>query len=337
MPAFEQAWQTIVARHPILRTLFTWEKRNQPLQIVREKVTVPFVYQDWRSVSPSEQRARLEEFLTADRKQGFDLAKPPLMRLTLMRLSERHYQFTWSFHHLLLDGWSSPIILAEFFALYEGFCRAERPALPPRRPYRDYIRWLQQQDLSQAESFWRAYLDGFTTPTPFGVDKPSSKEQAGVYANQELVLPEAVSGPLQQLAQRHHLTMSTLIQGIWAIILSRYSNEREIVFGTTVSGRAVPLKDIENMVGLFINTLPLRVQVRPEESFLEWLQALQAQQSERRLYEHSPLTHIQQWSDLPANVPLFESILALGNYPVPHQTDTCLLYTSDAADESSRG
>jgi amino acid adenylation domain-containing protein len=322
VPAFEQAWQTIVARHPILRTLFTWEKRNQPLQIVRQKVTVPFAYQDWRSYSPSEQQAQLEAFLIADRKQGFDLSKAPLMRLALMRLSQRRYQFTWSFHHLLLDGWSSPIILAELFALYEGFCRAESPALPPRRPYRDYIRWLQQQDLSQAEQFWRAYLDGFATPTPFGVDKPDSKGQAEAYAKQDLVLPEAVSGPLQQLAQQHHLTMSTLIQGVWAIILSRYSNEREVVFGTTVSGRAAPLKDIDNMVGLFINTLPLRVRVRPDVSFLEWLQALQARQSERRLYEHSPLPRIQQWSDLPANVPLFECILALGNYPVPHQTDT---------------
>jgi amino acid adenylation domain-containing protein len=206
-------------------------------------------------------------------------------------------------------------------ALYKGVCRAEIPALPPRRPYRDYIRWLQQQDLSQAESFWRDYLDGFTTPTPFGVDRPNSKGQAEAYANQELVLPEAVSGPLQQLVRQHHLTMSTLIQGVWAIILSRYSNELEVVFGTTVSGRAAPLEDMENMVGLFINTLPLRVKVRPEISPIEWLQALQAEQSEWRLYEHSPLTSIHQWSDLPANVPLFESILALGNYPMPHQAD----------------
>jgi amino acid adenylation domain-containing protein len=319
--AFEQAWQTILGRHPILRTLFTWEKGSQPLQIVRHEVTLPFAYQDWRSYSPSEQQAQLEAFLIADRKQGFELSKAPLMRLALMRLSERRYQFTWSFHHLLLDGWSSPIILAELFALYEGFCRAESPALPPRRPYRDYIRWLQQQDLSQGEQFWRAYLEGFTTPTPFGVDKPNFKGQAEAYAVQELVLPEAVSGPLQGLVQRHHLTMSTLIEGVWAIILSRYSNESEVVFGTTVSGRAAPLEGIENMVGLFINTLPLRVQVRREESFLEWLQGLQAQHTERRLYEHSSLTHIQQWCDLPANLPLFESILALGNYPTPHQTD----------------
>jgi len=158
VPAFEQAWQTIVARHPILRTLFTWEKRNQPLQIVRQEVTVPFAYQDWRSYSPSEQQSRLEAFLIADRKQGFDLSKAPLLRLALMRLSERRYQFTWSFHHLLLDGWSSPIILAELFALYEGFLRAESPALPPRRPYRDYIRWLQQQDLSHLLREHRGHL-----------------------------------------------------------------------------------------------------------------------------------------------------------------------------------
>ncbi len=118
--AFERAWQAIVARHPILRTLFTWEKRNQPLQIVRQKVTVPFAYLDWRSYSPSEQQTQLDAFLISDRKQGFNLSKAPLMRLTLMRLNERGYQFTWSFHHLLLDGWSGPIVLSEFLAFMKG-------------------------------------------------------------------------------------------------------------------------------------------------------------------------------------------------------------------------
>ncbi len=282
VPAFERAWQTIVARHPILRTLFTWDKQNQPLQIVRQSVAVPFTFQDWRSDSPSEQQAQLEAFLISDRKQGFDLSKAPLMRLALMRLNETRYNFTWSFHHLVLDGWSSPIIYSELFALYEGFCRSESPALPQRRPYRDYIGWLQQQDLSQTEAFWQAYLNGFTKPTPFSVDKPNSDAQTEAYATQEFGLPEAVSGTLQQLAQQHRLTMSTLSQGIWAILLSRYSNERDVVFGTTVSGRAAPLEDIENMVGLFINTLPLRVQVTSEVSFLEWLQTLQVQQAQMR-------------------------------------------------------
>ena len=321
VPAFEQAWQTIVARHPILRTLFTWEKRNQPLQIVRQKVRVPFAYQDWRSYSPSEQQKRLEAFLISDRRQGFDLSKAPLMRLAVMHLDERRYQFTWSFHHLLLDGWSGPIVLSEFFTLYEAYCRAERPALPHRRPYRDYISWLKEQDLTRTEPFWRTYLDGFTKPTPFGVDKPKSNEQKEAYAKQEFKLPHVATESLQRLAQQHHLTLSTLVHGIWAIILSRYSNEGDVVFGTTVSGRTAPLEDIENMVGLFINTLPLRVQLTPDVLFIEWLQSLQAQQTEMRLYEHSPLTHIQRCSRLPARLPLFESILVMDNYPMPKPSD----------------
>ena len=187
LSAFERAWQAITARHPILRTLFTWEKQNQPLQIVRQKVTVPFAYLDWRSYSRSAQQKQLDAYLISDRKQGFNLSKAPLMRLTLMRLNERRYQFTWSFHHLLLDGWSGPIVWSEFFILYEGLCRAESPVLPDRRPYRDYIGWLQQQDLSRTEQFWRTYLDGFSKPTPFGVDKPKSKEQNEAYAKQEFV------------------------------------------------------------------------------------------------------------------------------------------------------
>ncbi len=322
VPAFERAWQTIVARHPILRTLFTWEKRDQPLQIVRQKVRVPFDYQDWQSLSSSEQQKQLEAFLISDRKQGFDLSKAPLMRLAVMRLDERRYHFTWSFHHLLLDGWSGPIVLSELFTFYETFCRDEIPSLPHRRPYRDYISWLQEQDLSRAEPFWRNYLDGFTKPTPFGVDKPKSNGQKETYAKQEFRLPEIVTQSLQGLAQQHHLTLNTITQGVWAIILSRYSDECDVVFGTTVSGRNVPLEDIENMVGLFINTLPLRVEVPPDVSLLEWLQALQTQQTERRLFEYSPLTHIQQWSGLAANVPLFESILVVANYPMPQRTES---------------
>jgi amino acid adenylation domain-containing protein len=322
VPAFQLAWQTIVDRHPILRTLFAWERREQPLQIVRQKARVPFNYQDWRSYPPSEQKAKLEAFLISDRKQGFNLSKAPLMRLALMRLDEKRYQFTWSFHHLLLDGWSGPIVLSEFISLYEAYCRDEKPTLPHRRPYRDYIRWLQEQDLSRTELFWRDYLDGFTKPTPFGVDKPKSEGETEAYANQEFDLPEAATQSLQRMAQQHHLTMSTIVQGVWAILLSRYSNECDVVFGTTLSGRTAPLEDIENMVGLFINTLPLRVEVPPDVSILEWLQVLQTQQTERRLYEHSPLTHIQQWSGLPANVPLFESILVVANYPMPQRTET---------------
>ena len=322
VPAFEQAWQMVVARHPILRTLFTWEKRNQPLQIVRQKVTVPFAFEDWQSHSPSEQQSQLEAFLISDRELGFNLSKAPLMRLHLIRLNKRRYQFTWCFHHLLLDGWSGQIVLSEFFNLYESICKSKAPKLPVRRPYREYIAWLQKQDLTQTERFWRTYLNGFTKSTPFGIDRSEIKGQMEAYTSQKFVLPEDQTKRLKLFAQEQHLTMSTIIEGIWAIILSRYSNEHDVVFGTTVSGRTVPLENIENMVGVFINTLPLRVRVKPAESLSEWLKSLQARQAEMQIYEHCPLTHIQQCSDLPAKLPLFESILAISNYPIPQKTET---------------
>src|ERR671918_2513532 len=164
--AFKQAWWQVVQRHPILRTAFYWEEFNEPLQVVYRQVVLPWVEEDWRGVSPSEQQARLEAFLEADRARGFALGQAPLMRCALLRAAEERYYFVWSFHHLLLDGWSLPLVLKEVSACYEAYCGGRAISLKHPRPYRDYILWLQRQDLAQAEGFWRQALRGFTAPTP---------------------------------------------------------------------------------------------------------------------------------------------------------------------------
>ena len=185
------------------------------------------------------------------------------------------------------------------------------------RPYGDYIAWLQQQDLSQAEAFWRQTLKGFTTPTVLNVgqDHESSSQQGERYAEQQLRLSAAETAALQALAQQHHLSLNTLVQGAWAILLSRYSGQEDVVFGATVAGRPTDLAGIESMIGLFINTLPVRVQVTPAALLLPWLQELQSQQVEARQYEYSPLVQVQGWSDVPRGLPLFESLLVFENYP----------------------
>ena len=164
--AFQLAWQQVVDRHEPLRTLFVWEEQEKPLQVVRRRVALPWEELDWRGLSADQQTLRLEEFLQADRQRGFDVAQAPLMRLTLIRMEEHRYELIWSQHHLLMDGWSGYLVLKEIVAVYQAISQGLEYRMELSRPYRDYVNWLQRQDLSKAEGFWRAALKGFTAPTP---------------------------------------------------------------------------------------------------------------------------------------------------------------------------
>lgn len=169
--AFERAWQRVVERHPVLRTSFVWKRLDKTLQVVHRRVRLPLEQQDWRGLSPAKQEARLEAFLQAERSRGFNLAQAPLVRLALMRTGENGHRFVMSHHHLLLDGWSLPLLMKEVMTFYEAFSRGRELYLEPSHPYRDYIAWLQRQDAAEAEAFWRQTLEGFAAPTPLVVDR----------------------------------------------------------------------------------------------------------------------------------------------------------------------
>ena len=312
--AFLRAWQEVVDRHAILRTGFAWERLERPMQIVRKKVALPVHEQDLRALSPEEQSRAVDVYAAADRARGFELSRAPLMRIALFRLSDDSYRFLWGRHHLLLDGWSTPLLVKEVFALYQAFSRGEDARLERPRPYGDYIGWIGKQDPGRVEAFWRARLEGFSAPTPLCVDRPASGESR--HEDQRLTLPEELSGRIQAFAREHQLTLNTLVQGAWAILLSRYSGEPDVLFGATVSGRSAPVAGIDKMVGMFINTLPVRVQLAPEEPALAWLARLQKHQLELRDYEHSALVELQGYTRVPRGTPLFESLVVFENYPV---------------------
>jgi amino acid adenylation domain-containing protein len=315
---FERAWQQVVERHGVLRTLFVWENRKEPLQIVRKTIDFSLDCHDWQQRSPREQQEEFKEFLQAERDRGFKLNQAPLMRCTLIQLADKTYQLVWSFHHLLLDAWCVPLIFKEVFAYYNAFCEGKELYLETPRPYRDYISWLRQQDLSKAETFWRQTLQGVTAPTPLGGDKSATihTKEPQSHDEQHLQLSQGVTAGLQSLARQHRLTLNTLVQGAWAVLLSRYSGESDVIFGATVSGRPPALKAVESMVGLFINTLPVRVQVPGDAFLIPWLKQLQAQQVELEQYSYSPLVEIQGWSEVSRLLPLFESLLVFENIPV---------------------
>ena len=315
---FEGAWQGILARHQVLRSSFSWEELEEPLQVVHRQMVMPFHYEDWRHFPEAEQAQRVEEYLLRDRERKFDFATPPLMRVSVLQLADRVSQVVWTFHHLLLDGWSLPIILREIFSLYAALAHGKDVPIAPSRPYSDYIEWLQGQDLQKAEAFWRETLKGFTSPTPLPLNRiPSTTFEPGKSQGEEqLQCLEETTAKLQALMRKHQLTMSTLLQGAWALVLSRHVDEQDIVFGVTAAGRPTDLVGVETMLGLFINTLPLRVRVSPRSRVLPWLQEIQNQQVEARQYEYSPLVSVHGWSEVPRKQPLFESILVFENYPI---------------------
>jgi amino acid adenylation domain-containing protein/FkbM family methyltransferase len=316
--AFEQAWQKIVARHSSLRTAFVWKDPAKPLQIVGRQLVLPLHREDWRGLSHAAQEQQFDERLATDRQRSFSLNKAPLMRLALFQIEDNAYKFLWSHHHLLLDGWSVALLFEEVFAYYEALCRAQHLELGYVRPYRDYIAWLQQQDHSAAETYWRQYLRGFTSPTPLGVDRcwQHNVLTSSAYAHQEQLVGAELTEAVQQMGRHYRLTINTIVQSAWALLLARYSRHRDVLYGVTVSGRPGKLRGVERMVGLFINTLPVRVRVEDREEVEKWLGRVQGEQVELRQYEYSALVEVQGWSEVEAGRPLFESMVVFENYPL---------------------
>ncbi len=315
--ALVRAFQEVTDRHGALRTAFVWEKLEQPMQVVWKRVKLPVTEVDLRGLPPAEQAARIAAFAEEDRRRGFDLTRAPLLRLAFLRLDEDAYRFIWSAHHLILDGWSNPIVLFEVFGLYEARIHGRELRLERARPYGEYIAWLQKQDAGKAEAFWRARLAGLTAPTPL----PPGDVVAGAAPSPRFgERRREIGGPLlaslQELVRGHGLTLSTVLQGAWALLLARTSGEDDVLFGATVSGRSAPVPGIDRMVGMFINTVAVRVTVPRDETVLAWLKGLHRGQGELSEVEHTPLVSVQGWSAIPRGTPLFESLVVFENYPL---------------------
>jgi acyl carrier protein len=315
---FVAAWQRVVDRHPILRTSFLWEDLEAPVQVVHRKVQVPVERLDWRGRGAAEQQRDLDAYAAADRRRGFDLTRPPLLRLALFRLDETSHRVIWSHHHLLLDGWSVGLMMNELFKLYHAILQGDPDPLPARRPYGDYIRWLRQRDPAAAvaaEAYWRQALAGFRRPTLLLAPRASSDPIGPDYELRPTRLSADLTVRLKTFAQRHRLTLITLVYAAWALYLAGASGERDVLFGTTTSGRAPELAGVDTMLGCLIHTLPVRVEVDPDAQLVPWLQALQKSLVELRRHEHTPLLDILGWTQVPRRQPLFDSLVVFESFP----------------------
>ncbi|RPH96900.1 MAG: amino acid adenylation domain-containing protein, partial [Calditrichaeota bacterium] len=316
--AFKRALSLVVQRHTSLRTCFVWKKVERMLQVVQREVPLPFELIDWSSCEEEEQQRKLQALLVGDRRQGFNLGKAPLMRFFLIRLGQLDWQFYWSLHHLLSDGWSTPIILKEVMTFYEAECQNIPLNLPPAQPFSHYIEWLEKQSLDKAKTFWQKNLAGFTSPAQMIEDHLTEVERSSdvSYAKIKREFSVELSGRLNDFGRQYQITLNTMIQGAWAYLHYRYLGENDIVFGATVSGRPPELPDVERIVGLFINTLPIRIQINHEDCISDWLAKVQAQAFEMRDYEYTPLVEIHGWSELSRETRLFNSIVVFENYPM---------------------
>ena len=320
--AFEHAWQLAIERHAALRAAFHWEGLDEPLQVVHRRVSFALDRRDWRTLAPDEQRRQLDLTLRQDRQRGFELDAAPLMRVTLLRMAEGEHRLVWTYHHLVLDAWSAGIVVREVFASYAARRRGAEPDREEAPPYGDYIAWLRRQDPREAEAFWRLALAGVAAPTPLGVERTDGRQRPAAPAGAEQdaqrtvdrTVSERTSDDLRGLARRLRVTLNTLTLGAWALLLARYSGEEDVVLGVISSGREVDVEGIDAMVGVFINNLPLRLQVDGAAPLGDWLAEVQARQVEIRRFEHTPLVEVQRWSELPRGVPLFETIFVFENH-----------------------
>jgi amino acid adenylation domain-containing protein len=305
----KEAWREASARHSILRTGFLWrELSGSPLQVVYRDAAVPFVEEDWRGQTIDE--ARVSEALAAERRAEFDLSAPPLQRVRLIRLEDDLHRLIWTYHHILMDGWSSARFISEALQLYHG-----KPVAEAGAHYGDYIAWLEVQDRDAAERFWRGELAKFEEPTllaeAFGGRRHSQMGHRRCHTR----LDESATERLKAFARRERITLNTLMQGVWSLLLQRYTGQPTVTFGVTVAGRPATLDGASKMLGLFINTLPVVETLAPECSVGDWLRQLQERNAAMRDYEHTPLYDIQGWAKQSGQA-LFDSIIVFENYPI---------------------
>ncbi|MFB6595228.1 amino acid adenylation domain-containing protein, partial [Streptomyces diastaticus] len=320
LPALAAAWQRAVEGADALRVSVAWRDLGRPVQVVHERAELPVRTLDWSELTAAAREAALRDLLADDLARGLDLEAPPLMRLTLIRCAEESVRVVWTFHHLLLDGWSTAALLSDVLTGYAALTGA-RPApraeaARSRAPFREYVEWLSAQPTAPGLAYWKTRLAGFEEPTPLPYDRPSTGRAGHGQSSRHVVhdLSEALSSRVTAFTRQNGLTVNAVVQGAWALLLAQYAGEGDVVFGTTVSGRPAELPGAEEILGLFINTQPVRVGVPPRARVAGWLAGLQAAQVEARRHEHLPLSALE--TELPPGTPLFDSLVVFENYPV---------------------
>ena len=317
---FKRVWALLLDKHAILRTAFVDLGLQQLIQVVSDQAEL-----DWRELdcpagvgeSAEAHQLRLNMLLDEERQRPFLVTEAPLMRFLLVQADQEQTLFSWTHHHALLDGWSMGILIQQMADVYQGLATEKLPVIT-NTPYANYIDWLFERDLDQARHYWKTYLHGVegSSHLPLAGKHLSADSTSGSQRACTLVLEKELSAQLQTMVRSAGFTLSCLVQSAWALLLSKYTGDNEVLFGYAVSGRPADLPGVEGMVGLFINSLPMRLKLRPEQSLLNCFEQVQRHQVEADEFSFVALADIQKWLGLRTDQPLFESLVVLENYPL---------------------
>ena|GEM_PF-1264499 len=313
----QSAWTDLCQRHPAFRSHFVWHDVPRPLQVVRRDIAPDWHFEDVSGLTPEKRDARIDAFVEADRKRGFDLAAAPLTRLALFRLDDTTHRLIWSVHHAIVDGFCQSIVLRDLIELYRARASGSVQTLPPSGRYRDFVGWLAERDSASDEAFWRAEIGDIDEPVAFDLGL-ADVEKAGEerdFRDVRGALSLDLSERLRAFARDRHLTLNTVVQGAWTVVLSRYLGSGDVLFGSVVSGRPAELPAVNDTIGLFVNTLPIRDVVPNDMPAADWLAKVQARNAEREAHGYVSLVDIQGWSAVPRGMPLFETLFAFENLP----------------------
>jgi amino acid adenylation domain-containing protein/thioester reductase-like protein/non-ribosomal peptide synthase protein (TIGR01720 family) len=317
--ALERSWKEVISRHAILRTAFVYKDLDAPVQIVYKSVETPWNFEDWSGIDESGKKQKLEQYFLNERLQGFELSKPCLMKFTLVKLAEADFAFAWTSHHIIQDGWSLPIIMTETNACYEAFIDNKKPDLTPAVSYEEYIRWLSGSKKDEARKFWKEYLKGFSTSTPIPIAlsgaKPGARGHMSNLKEIKIDFAKEFARDCESFAKANKITVNSLLQTAWAAVLSNYSGHNEVLFGATVSGRPAELRGVENIVGLFINAIPVRARLDDNAGALTQMTNFHRSFQESTNHFTLSLSEIQSFASVPASESLFNSLFIFQNYP----------------------
>lgn len=308
---WERAWSLTAERHPILRTAIEWDQLKKPIQRVHPDVVPSWNFLDWTSLSKGQQFSALEHFKKEDKAQFLDLSAAPIGRFTLIQVAKNRSLFIWTCHHIILDGWSGGILVKEALNFYKKIQKKEEVAVAPIPTYASFLDWSERQDQNEAETYWKNTFAKFKTPTLFGhqVEATSIDFQTSSFS-----ISKETSDGLNSFARKNKLTSNSLLKGIWGLLLSRFFGQKDLAFGSTVSGRFADFPNIEEMAGLFMNVLPTRVQVDSDLKLTEWLVNFQKEQTAANAYDRSNLEEINGWINWQNQQPLFDSLFVFGNF-----------------------
>ncbi|MDP2320785.1 MAG: amino acid adenylation domain-containing protein [Acidobacteriota bacterium] len=309
---YQQAWDALHARYDALRSVFAFEKSREPLQMVLKERKADFAFESLLAIPAAERETRAVAARSAEKSQGFDLARGPVLRVRVLQLAEAEHDVVLTWHHILLDGWSTHLVLRDLLALYDAALTNTPPALPPVPSFAPYVEWLKSRDREASLSYWQQLLDGYDAAAEIS---PLAAPGEGAFDLQrvDVRLDVSVQRDLQALASAHDATLSSVVQAAWGVVLGRYGDTRDVVFGAVVSGRSPEVPDIERMAGLLINTIPVRVSYGEQDSFATLVARVQRQAVDSQAHHASKLADIQGRTELRGG--LIKHLLVFENYP----------------------